>query len=215
MAMKGKIRAMHLREGKSISEIARRTSLSRNTIKKWLKEPAEAAPKYRRPAASTKLAPYVATLTQALKADAHRPRHERRSARALFAQLQSSGYDGGYSRLTDFIRAWRQDEGKTVLTNAFVPLKFELGDAFQFDWSEEGLVVGGIYYKVQAAHLKLADLAAVVGPEFMELAPGMRAAGRTPRLHRALHPLDPAAAGAAGGARRWQLRSSPGPAGPT
>jgi transposase len=155
MAMKGKIRAMHLREGKSISEIARRTSLSRNTIKKWLKEPAETAPKYRRAATSTKLAPFVATLTQALKADAHRPRHERRSARALFAELQANGYDGGYSRLTDFIRAWRQDEGKAVLTNAFVPLKFELGDAFQFDWSEEGLVVGGIYYKVQAAHLKL------------------------------------------------------------
>ncbi len=155
MAMKGKIRAMHLREGKSISEIARRTSLSRNTIKKWLKEPTETAPKYRRPAASTKLAPFVPTLTQALKADAHRPRHERRSARALLVQLQASGYDGGYSRLTDFIRAWRQDEGKTVLTNAFVPLKFELGDAFQFDWSEEGLVVGGIYYKAQVAHLKL------------------------------------------------------------
>lgn len=155
MAMKGKIRAMHLREGKSISEIARRTSLSRNTIKKWLKEPGEAAPKYRRPAASTKLAPYVQTLTQALKADAHRPKHERRSARALLAQLQASGYAGGYSRLTDFIRAWRQDEGKAVLTTAFVPLRFELGDAFQFDWSEEGLVVGGIYYKVQVAHLKL------------------------------------------------------------
>ncbi|MFG6459920.1 IS21 family transposase, partial [Roseateles sp. BYS96W] len=92
------------------------------------------------------LAPFVATLTQALKADAHRPRHERRSARALFAELQASGYDGGYSRLTDFIHAWRQDEGKAVLTKAFVPLKFELGEAFQFDWSEEGLVVGGIYY---------------------------------------------------------------------
>jgi transposase len=155
MAMKGKIRAMHLREGKSISEIARRTSLSRNTIKKWLKEPAEAAPKYRRAATSTKLAPFVPMLTRALKADAHRPRHERRSARALFAELQARGYGGGYSRLTDFIRAWRQDEGKAVLINAFVPLKFELGDAFQFDWSEEGLVVGGIYYKVQAAHLKL------------------------------------------------------------
>jgi transposase len=155
MAMKGKIRAMHLREGKSISEIARRTSLSRNTIKKWLKEPAETSPKYRRAATSTKLAPHVPTLTQALKADAHRPRHERRSARALFAELRARGYDGGYSRLTDFIRAWRRDEGKAVPTNAFVPLKFELGEAFQFDWSEEGLVVGGIYYKVQAAHLKL------------------------------------------------------------
>ena len=28
-----------------------------------------------------------------------------------------------------------------------MPLAFELGEAFQFDWSEEGLVVGGIYYR--------------------------------------------------------------------
>jgi len=155
MAMKGKIRAMHLREGKSISEISRRTSLSRNTIKKWLKTSSDEVPKYRREPMPTKLAPYVQTLAQALRADAHRPRHERRSARALFAQLQAAGYAGGYSRLTDFIRAWREEEGKAVLTTAFVPLKFELGDAFQFDWSEEGLVVGGIYYKVQVSHLKL------------------------------------------------------------
>jgi hypothetical protein len=36
-----------------------------------------------------------------------------------------------------------------------VPLSFELGDAFQFDWSEEGLVIGGIYRRIQLAHLKL------------------------------------------------------------
>ncbi len=66
------------------------------------------------PAASTKLAPFVQTLTQALKIDAHRPRHERRSVLALFAGVRASGYDGGYSRLTDFIRAWRQDEGKAA-----------------------------------------------------------------------------------------------------
>ena len=142
MALKGKIRALREREGKSISEIARRTSLSRNTIKKWLKAPADAAPKYRRQGTPGKLAPFVAIVTQALTADAHRPRHERRSARALLSQIQAQGYDGGYSRLTDFIRAWRRGEGLTVTTKAFVPLKFELGDAFQFDWSEEGLVVG-------------------------------------------------------------------------
>lgn len=155
MALKGKIRALHLREGKSISEIARRTSLSRNTIKKWLKAPAEAQPKYRREAASNKLTPYVAMLTQALTADAHRPRHERRTARALLVQLQAQGYDGGYSRLTDFIRAWRLGAGQAALTTAFVPLKFALGEAFQFDWSEEGLVVGGIYYRLQVSHLLL------------------------------------------------------------
>jgi hypothetical protein len=41
------------------------------------------------------------------------------------------------------------------VANAFVPLAFELGEAFQFDWSEEGLVVGGIYYRVQVSHMKL------------------------------------------------------------
>ena len=36
-----------------------------------------------------------------------------------------------------------------------MPLKFELGEAFQFDWSEEWLVIGGIHRKLQAAHTKL------------------------------------------------------------
>ena len=53
------------------------------------------------------------------------------------------------------MRAWRQGEGQSISTTAFVPLAFELGEAFQFDWSEEGLVVGGIYYRMQVSHLKL------------------------------------------------------------
>ena len=36
-----------------------------------------------------------------------------------------------------------------------MPLKFELGEAFQFDWSEEGLLIGGLWRKLQVAHLKL------------------------------------------------------------
>ena len=57
--------------------------------------------------------------------------------------------------MTDFIRAWRQGEGQGPAGNAFVPLAFELGGAFQFDWSEEGMVIGGIYYRVQVSHMKL------------------------------------------------------------
>jgi transposase len=155
MALIGKIRGMRLRDGKSISEISRLTSLSRNTIKKWLQSPQGAAPKYRRCDVSTKLAPFIATLTQALEVDARRAKHERRTARALHVQLTSQGYDGGYTRLTDFIRRWRDKQGKLISARAFVPLAFELGEAFQFDWSEEGLVVGGIYYRMQVSHLKL------------------------------------------------------------
>ena len=155
MALIGKIRGMRLRDGKSISEISRLTSLSRNTIKKWLQTPQGVAPKYRRRDVSTKLAPFIATLTQALEVDARRAKHERRTARALHIQLTSQGYDGGYTRLTDFIRQWRDKQGKLISARAFVPLAFELGEAFQFDWSEEGLVVGGIYYRLQVSHLKL------------------------------------------------------------
>ncbi|MET3139040.1 transposase, partial [Undibacterium sp. GrIS 1.2] len=38
MGMYSKVRRLFYRERLSISEIQRRTSLSRNTIKKWLKE---------------------------------------------------------------------------------------------------------------------------------------------------------------------------------
>ncbi len=36
-----------------------------------------------------------------------------------------------------------------------MPLHFELDEAFQFEWSEEGLVIGGIYRRIQVSHLKL------------------------------------------------------------
>ena len=155
MALIGKIRGMRMPNGKSISEISRLTSLSRNTIKKWLSTPQSARPKYRRRDVLTKLAPFEATLTQALEVDARRVKHERRTARALHVQLAADGYSGGYTRLTDFIREWRDKQGVFVSTSAFVPLAFELGEAFQFDWSEEGLFVGGIYYRLQVSHMKL------------------------------------------------------------
>jgi transposase len=154
MEMIGKVRRMKMREQLSNSEIAKRTGLSRNTVKKWLKAPGDEIPKYRRQSGFTKLSEFEQALVQALKADAHRPKHARRSARALFAQLQAQGYRGGYSRLTDFIRAWRDQAGQAA-SKAFVPMSFEFGEAFQFDWSEEGLVVGGVYHHMQVSHFKL------------------------------------------------------------
>jgi transposase len=155
MEMLGKVRRMHYREGLSRSEIARRTGLSRNTVKKWLKEAEGIAPRYRRVKVPGKLARFQEVLLQALQADARRPKRERRTAKALHAEINAQGYAGGYTVLTDFIRNWRQQAGANAPTRAFVPLRFELGEAFQFDWSEERLVIGGIWRKLQVAHLKL------------------------------------------------------------
>jgi transposase len=154
MEMLGKIRRMFLRDKLSLHEIAKRTGLSRNTIRSWLRISEEVAPpKYQRAEEPGILMPFHATLEQALKADGHRTKQNRRTAKALFVQIKAEGYAGGYTRVTDFIRHWRGSEGKAI--HAFVPLTFELGEAFQFDWGEEGLVVGGIYRRMQVSHLKL------------------------------------------------------------
>lgn len=155
MDMVGKIRRLHSRGKKSEREIARVTGLSRNTVAKWLKGSVEAPPKYRRASMPGKLAPFVEAVKQALEADSHRPKKERRSAKALHKEIAEAGYAGGYTRLTDFIREWRSQRDGAGVGKAFVPLAFEMGEAFQFDWSEEALVIGGIYRRLQVAHMKL------------------------------------------------------------
>ena len=87
---------MHLRDKVSLHEIAKRTGLSRNTVRSWLRTPEEVQiPTYSRAAGFSKLSAYVTELEQSLKADSLRPKKDRRTARALFAQIKASGYVGG------------------------------------------------------------------------------------------------------------------------
>jgi transposase len=155
MVMLGMIRRMFYRDGLSRSEISRRTGLSRNTIKKWLRASWGAEPKYRRRGRPGKLGAFKADLVSALQTDAHRPKRDRRTALALYVEIKQKGYTGGYTVLTDFIRQWHERIGNVAATRAFVPLRFELGEAFQFDWSEEALVIGGVWRKLMVAHMKL------------------------------------------------------------
>lgn len=153
MDMLGKVRRMKMRDKLSTSEISKRTGLSRNTIRRWLRAPGDVVPKYERKLDARKLTQFEATLITALKADRLRHKDSRRTARALLMQITAQGYRGGYTQVTDFIRAWRNESG--LGSKAFVPLSFENGEAFQFDWSEEGMLVGGIFRKVQVSHMKL------------------------------------------------------------
>ena len=85
MDMIGRIRRMYSRGKKSEREIAHTTWLSRRTVAKWLHGPLAGGPKYRCGEQPNKLSAFHEVLVQALKADSHRPRHERRTARALCA----------------------------------------------------------------------------------------------------------------------------------
>ena len=69
MAMIGKVKRMYFREKKSVREIVRLTSLSRNTVRKWLKAAVVEEPRYRRSEAPAKLTPFHESIRQALKVD--------------------------------------------------------------------------------------------------------------------------------------------------
>jgi transposase len=154
MNMMGKIRRMHFRDGQSIKEICRQTGLARNTVRRWLRVGDGVEPKYERKVGDTILKPYEDRLKGWLEADTRRARRDRRTALALFKELQGLGFTGGYARVTEYVRRWREAGGKPA-TAAFVPLKFAFGEAFQFDWSEESLVIGGFHRKLLVAHTKL------------------------------------------------------------
>ncbi len=157
MALLSIIRRWALRDQLSIREIARRTKLSRNTIRKYLRCGA-VEPKFKVPNRPSKLDAFADQLARWLKTEASKPRKQKRTVKQLHADLVSLGYEGSYGRVAAFARSWkadRQREQQTVGRGTFVPLAFQPGEAFQFDWSEDWAIIGGERVKLQVAHVKL------------------------------------------------------------
>jgi len=152
-----KLRRLVLRDGVSVREASRRLGISRNTASKWLSEPEMREPKYPvRVKAQGVLTPYEDTLARWLKADQHRNKRERRGIKAMFEALRAMGYGGSRGPVYSFAKQWRLAQDHSARGAGFVPLSFELGEAFQFDWSTEYAFVGGLHRRLEVAHTKLA-----------------------------------------------------------
>ena len=137
MALLSVIRRWHLRDGMPIREIARRTGLSRNTVRKYLASKV-VEPAYPPRKSPSRLNDYEETLTNWLFRESRRHRKQRRTVKQLYRDLVVLGYTGSYDRVAAFSRQWRQDQQDAKLIAgklAFVPLQFAPGEAFQFDWS--------------------------------------------------------------------------------
>ncbi|MGD9842330.1 MAG: IS21 family transposase [Steroidobacteraceae bacterium] len=156
MGMLAKIRRMRFREQLSVREITRRTGLSRNTIRQWLRQEGMTEPRYPTRVMPSVLDPYKEQLQTWLQTDSHRAKRERRTARVLFQLLQAQGYPGGYGRVVAYVRQCRERQSAGPTRPGYVPLKFELGEAFQFEWSCEYAVIGGLRRRLEVAHVKLA-----------------------------------------------------------
>mgnify|MGYP003342208285 CR=1 FL=1 len=91
MALLSVIRRWALRDQLSIREIARRTGLSRNTIRKYLRGNI-VEPKFRTRARPGKLAAFTDQLARMLKVEAGKPRKQKRTLKQLHTDLVALGF---------------------------------------------------------------------------------------------------------------------------
>ena len=92
------IRRWRYRDHFSIREISRRTGLSRNTVRKYLRSDS-VEPKFNAPDRPSKLDPYADKLSQMLRQEAGKSRKQKRTVKQLHADLVALGYDGSYNRV--------------------------------------------------------------------------------------------------------------------
>ena len=150
----GKVLRDHFVGGQGIKEIARKRGLSRHSVRKILRSD-ETSFIYERSAPHfPKLGGFVEALEAMLAANEKRSKRDRRRLTRLYDDLRRAGYTGGYDSVRRYAQRWRREQA-TGIAHAFVPLSFAPGEAYQFDWSHEIVVMGGVTTTVKVAHMRL------------------------------------------------------------
>jgi transposase len=149
-----RIRREHFVKGKTIKEIARDLKVSRNTVRKVLRSGETSFAYEREVQPRPKLGRWTTELEQLLAANAVRSAREQLTLIRIFEELRERGYDGGYDAVRRYAARWAKQHGQATAA-AYVPLSFAPGEAYQFDWSHEVVLLGGVTVIVKAAHVRL------------------------------------------------------------
>ena len=128
--------------------------LSRNTVRKVLRS-AETAFSYGREVQPRpKLGRWTEDLDRLLARNAEAPARERLTLIRIYEELRDLGYEGSYAAVRRYAIAWRERRASAT-ADAYVPLTFAPGEAYQFDWSHEIVVMDGVTTTVKVAHVRL------------------------------------------------------------
>jgi transposase len=149
-----KIRRAYFVQGKPIKAISRELRVSRKVIRKVLRTGATQFEYERSVQPRPKIGPWQEELDSLLSANEGKPGRERLTLIRVFEELRGLGYAGGYDAIRRYAKAWR-GERSAATAAAYVPLSFAPGEAYQFDWSHEIVVVGGVTTTVKVSHVRL------------------------------------------------------------
>ena len=149
-----KIRRAFLVQGKSIKAICRDLRVSRKVVRKVLRSEATEFRYEREEQPLPRIGPWQEALDQLLKANEGKAHRERLTLIRIFEALRGQGYEGGYDAVRRYARSWQRDRAATSV-DAYVPLSFAPGEAYQFDWSHEIVPLLGTTVTVKVAHVRL------------------------------------------------------------
>src|SRR6056297_1002036 len=149
-----KIRRAHFVDGKSIKQICRELRLSRNTVRKVIRPGATEFTYDRTTQPRPKIDPWRSDLDAMLADNARRPKRERLTVIRIYEGLRNRGYGGGYDAIRRYAAGWSK-VAQEASGSAYVPLSFDPGEAYQFDWSHEIVILDGVTVTVKVAHVRL------------------------------------------------------------
>ncbi|WP_419740056.1 IS21 family transposase [Ruegeria sp.] len=149
-----KVRRLHLIEKKSIKEICRSLNLSRATVRKIIRSGVTEFKYERKSQPYPVLGPWRARLDETLEENEALPKKHRKRMTKIWKELSDDGFGGGYDSVRRYTKNWRIAHGRQQ-AQAFIPLIFDPGEAYQFDWSVETVLMDGALTTVKVAHFKL------------------------------------------------------------
>ena len=149
-----KIRRAFFGQGKAIKAICRELSLSRKVVRKVIRSGATEFRYEREHQPLPKIGPWREHLDAMLLANEGKPSRETLTLMRIYEELRELGYDGSYDAVRRYAKAWRKQRG-AMTAEAYVPLSFAPGEAYQFDWSHEIVVVQGATTTLKVAHVRL------------------------------------------------------------
>ena len=149
-----KIRRAFFVQEKPIKAICRELRVSRKVVRKVIRSEATAFRYERGTQPLPKIGPWRERLDEILLANELKPSRERLTLIRVFEELRQFGYEGGYDAVRRYARAWRRERGAAV-AEAYVPLRFAPGEAYQFDWSYEIVRINAVTVPVKVAHVRL------------------------------------------------------------
>lgn len=149
-----KIRRAYFSQGKSIKEICRELRVSRKVVRKVVRSDATEFRYERSRQPLPRIGPWREQLEALLEANEKRSARERLTIIRLHEELRALGYPGSYAAVRRYLIAW-QTKRASAAAAAFVPLSFAPGEAYQFVWSHEIVVMNGVTTTVKVAHMRL------------------------------------------------------------